>query len=137
VQASDITRAAAAPASSANGAVSKQTALRIRLEIERLACALDDRDLSMMTAMAGRIAAVAAKDGLPEIEKVATTLEQNACAQQDLEGILRLTNELLQLCRSSHSLDVASLSAKPVTKLHQEAVLAVAKAEIEAAAGHR
>jgi diguanylate cyclase (GGDEF)-like protein/PAS domain S-box-containing protein/putative nucleotidyltransferase with HDIG domain len=46
--------------------VPQQTALRIRLEIERLACALDERDLSMLSAMAQHIAAVAQKDGLTE-----------------------------------------------------------------------
>jgi diguanylate cyclase (GGDEF)-like protein/PAS domain S-box-containing protein len=89
--------------------VSQQTALRIRLEIERLACALDERDLSMLGAMANRIAAVATKDGMPQIASVATTLEKTASAQNDLEGVLKLTNELLELCRSSHSLDASRL----------------------------
>jgi hypothetical protein len=89
--------------------VPQQTALRIRLEIERLACALDDRDLNMLSAMAGRIAAVATKDGLPAIASVATTLEKTAGVEHDLEGVLKLTNELLDLCRSPQSLDPARL----------------------------
>jgi putative nucleotidyltransferase with HDIG domain len=103
VEASDNNRVA--PTST----VSQKTALRIRLEIERLACALDERDLSMLTAMAGRVAAVAAKDGMSEIAEVATMLEKSASEHADLEGILRLTNELLELCRSRQSLDVSSL----------------------------
>src|SRR5688500_15338459 len=88
VQGSDNSRSA--PALS----VPQQTALRIRLEIERLACALDERDLTMLSAMAGRIAAVATKDGLPTIATVATTLEKTAGGEADLEGVLKLTNEL-------------------------------------------
>jgi diguanylate cyclase (GGDEF)-like protein len=85
--------------------VPNQTALRIRLEIERLACALDERDMSMLAAMAGRIASVATKDGLPQIAEVASLLERTSGDQTDLEGILKLTNELLELCRSPQSLD--------------------------------
>ncbi len=84
--------------------VPQQTALRIRLEIERLACALDERDLSMLSAMAQHIAAVAQKDGLSEIASVATTLEHSATGVADLENVLKLTNELLELCRSPQSL---------------------------------
>jgi hypothetical protein len=104
VQGSDNSRSA--PALS----VPQQTALRIRLEIERLACALDERDLSMLSAMAGRIAAVANKDGLPSIANVATTLEKTAGETADLEGVLKLTNELLDLCRSPQTLDRERLS---------------------------
>jgi putative nucleotidyltransferase with HDIG domain len=116
VSASD--KARTAPALS----VPQQTALRIRLEIERLACALDDRDLSMLSAMANRIAAVATKDGLPQIATVATTLEKTASAQTDLEGVLKLTNELLGLCRSSHTLDPQRMgSPQAPTKTEQAA----------------
>jgi diguanylate cyclase (GGDEF)-like protein/PAS domain S-box-containing protein/putative nucleotidyltransferase with HDIG domain len=104
VQGSDNSRSA--PALS----VPQQTALRIRLEIERLACALDERDLSMLSAMAGRIAAVATKDGLPSIASVAATLEKTASDTPDLEGVLKLTNELLDLCRSPQTLDRERLS---------------------------
>ncbi len=96
----------------------QRTALRIRLEVERLACALDERDLSMLTAMAGRVAAVANKEGLPQIAKVASTLERTAGDEhRDLEGILKLTNELLALCRSAQTLDVDKFAAAPVTTM--------------------
>jgi hypothetical protein len=89
--------------------MSNKTALRVRLEIERLACALDDQDLTMLTAMAGHIAAVAAKDGLGQIAQVATSLQKSAGEHADLEGILKLTNELLELARSPQSLDASHL----------------------------
>jgi hypothetical protein len=92
--------------------VPQQTALRIRLEIERLACALDERDLSMLGAMAGRISAVAAKDGLPKIASVAASLERSVETQGDLEEVLNMTNELLELCQSPQSLDWSSKDTK-------------------------
>ena len=59
----------------------------------------------MLTAMAGRIAAVALHDGLPEIAGVAANLEKTADARGDIEEVLRMTNELLELCRSPQSID--------------------------------
>jgi diguanylate cyclase (GGDEF)-like protein/putative nucleotidyltransferase with HDIG domain/PAS domain S-box-containing protein len=92
--------------------VSNRTALRVRLEIERLACALDDKDLSMLKSMAHHISAVAAKDGLPQIADVAGQLEKVSAEQTDLEGILKLTNELLELARSPQSLDASQLGSR-------------------------
>ena len=107
VQASDNVRRSK-PATSA---VPNKAALRVRLEIERLACALDDQDLTMLTAMAGHIAAVASKDGLPQIAQVATSLQKSASEQTDLEPILKLTNELLELARSPQVLDASQLGS--------------------------
>ena len=96
----------------------QKSALRIRLEIERLACALDERDLTMLTAMAGRVAAVANKEDLPQIAKVASTLERTSGDEhRDLEGILKLTNELLALCRSPQTLELEKFNAAPVTSM--------------------
>jgi hypothetical protein len=64
----------------------------------------------MLTAMAGHIAAVAAKDGMPQIAQVATSLQKCGGADADLEGILKLTNELLELARSPQSLDATHFS---------------------------
>jgi hypothetical protein len=116
VEASDHGRRAG----SANKTTTR-TALRVRLEIERLACALDDQDLGLLKAMASHIKAVASKDGLPQIATVAESLEKSAAEQTDLEGILKLTNELLELARSPQSLDPSQFakrlntSAKAVT----------------------
>ncbi|HYO10706.1 MAG TPA: diguanylate cyclase [Tepidisphaeraceae bacterium] len=129
VQSSDATRNAKALS------VPQQTALRIRLEIERLACALDDRDLTMLSAMANRIAAVATKDGLPQIADVATTLEKTAAgqAEADLEGVLKLTNELLQLCRSQQSVGPARISG-PAHSANEPATATAAAAPAVATA---
>jgi hypothetical protein len=107
--------------------VPQQTALRIRLEIERLACALDERDLSMLSAMASRVAAVAAKDGMPQIAEVATTLEKTASTQSDLEGVLKLTSELLELCRSPQSLDAFAAAGRADSRSQPKATGAAAE----------
>jgi len=88
----------------------QQSALRIRLEIERLACALDEQDLSQLTAMATRISAVAEREGMPAIAATAASLASAADSAPDLEAILKTTNELLALCRSPQSLVVPGSS---------------------------
>jgi hypothetical protein len=70
----------------------------------------------MLSAMASRIAAGRAKDGLPQIADVATTLEKTASNQADLEGVLKLTNELLELCRSPQTLDTTPSGAPSIKR---------------------
>jgi hypothetical protein len=82
-------------------AVSKQSALRIGMQIERLADALDSKDMASLTAMAGHLSATARKEGVPQIADVASQLEQLARTQPDLMEMVKLTTELLQLCRST------------------------------------
>jgi hypothetical protein len=82
-------------------AVSKQSALRIGMQIERLADALDSKDLASLTAMAGHLSATARKEGVPQIADLAGQLEQLARTQPDLMEMVKLTMELLQLCRST------------------------------------
>jgi diguanylate cyclase (GGDEF)-like protein len=82
-------------------AVSKQSALRIGMQIERLADALDSQDLASLTAMAGHLSATARKEGVPQIADLAGQLEQLARTQPDLMEMVKLTTELLQLCRST------------------------------------
>ena len=58
------------------------------------------------------ISAVASRDGLPEIAKLASTLEHSASVEKDLEGVLKLTNDLLALCRSPQKVGVALTDGK-------------------------
>ena len=83
--------------------VTKQTALRIGVQIERLAGALDSQDFPNLSAMAGRLAATAANDGVPEIATLASQLERTAAQDPDLMAIVELTTNLLNLCRSTQS----------------------------------
>ena len=82
-------------------AVSKETALRIGIQIERLAVALDARNLSDLEAMAGRLKKTAGKYGVENIATVAEQLEQAASEDSELKDLLDLTSELLRLCRTT------------------------------------
>ena len=81
--------------------MSKQSALDIGIQIERLAIALDMRDLASLSAMASNLAATAVNDGVPRISGLAAELERAAVAEADWINIVRLTTELLDLCRST------------------------------------
>ncbi len=81
--------------------VSKQTALNIGLQIERLAVALDLRDFTTLSNMAAHLAATAAEDGLPEIAEIAAGLDQAVTAETDLITMIQLTVELLDICRET------------------------------------
>jgi hypothetical protein len=95
-------------------AVSKQSALRIGMQIERLADALDSKDLASLTAMAGHLSATALKEGVPQIADLAGQLQQLARSQPDLMEMVKLTTELLELCRSTQ----VSYLAAPDESLH-------------------
>src|SRR5215204_1388961 len=79
------------------------TALMIRLDVERLACAVEARNISMLSELARRVASAAKDDGLAQVAECATELEKSATGQGDPEQISRLTDELLKMCRSSHN----------------------------------
>jgi hypothetical protein len=82
-------------------AISKQSALRIGMQIERLADALDSQDISSLTAMAGHLSVTARKEGVQQIADVAGELEHLARNQPDMMQMVKLTTDLLQLCRST------------------------------------
>ena len=79
----------------------EQEALALGADIERLAGALDAKDLSAVALTAGRMAATASKDGLPQVAKLAAQVATAADEQHELNEILQLTQDLLGLCRSS------------------------------------
>lgn len=83
--------------------VGKPTALRIGLQMERLAAALDARDFPALSAMAGRLATTATKDGVAEIAELALELEKCTQGEPDLMDTVALTTELLELCRSTQA----------------------------------
>jgi diguanylate cyclase (GGDEF)-like protein/putative nucleotidyltransferase with HDIG domain len=82
-------------------AVSKETALSIGLQIERLAVALDNQDLTGLKVMASRLNTMAAKQGVTEIADQAAELQQTVSEDADLLTILETAGELLELCRST------------------------------------
>jgi diguanylate cyclase (GGDEF)-like protein/PAS domain S-box-containing protein len=96
VQARDESRAAP------ELAVTKQTALKIGVQIERLASALDAQDTRGLATMAGYLNATARAHGLGPIAEVAARLEQTAGARPDRVEITQLTLDLMDLCRATY-----------------------------------
>lgn len=99
-----------------NSSINPHTALMIRLDVERLACAVEARNISMLTELARRVAAAAGDDGLLQVAECASELERSATGQGDPEAITRLTDELLKLCRSSNGSMSFSKSEIPPSK---------------------
>ena len=83
--------------------VCKQTALRIGLQIESLATALDKKDYSGLAAQAERLKDTAIKYGVSHIVDVAQRLEQSAREGEGHVQLAELTNDLFDLCRSTQS----------------------------------
>ena len=81
--------------------VSKETALSIGLQIERLATALDEHDRSGLRAIAGRLHSTAAKYGIGSIAEKSCDLELALDENDDLIAIVRSASELVDLCRST------------------------------------
>jgi diguanylate cyclase (GGDEF)-like protein/PAS domain S-box-containing protein len=82
--------------------VSKQTALQIGVQIERIANAADAHDLETLRLMAGRIRANAGGHGIEQIARVAAQVEESAGPGCDWVQLTQLTLNLLDLCRSTY-----------------------------------
>src|SRR5205807_7508698 len=77
--------------------VTKQTALKIGVQIERLASALDAQDTRGLATMAGYLNATARAHGLGPIADVAGRLEKSAASRPDRVEITQLTIDLMDL----------------------------------------
>jgi diguanylate cyclase (GGDEF)-like protein/PAS domain S-box-containing protein len=99
------TRSDLAPAKSP---VSKTAALQIGLHIERLATAADSCDIKQVSVVAERLAQIAAYVGLPPIADAAKELTEATAADPELNEIVRMTSDLLELCRSTQRAFVQS-----------------------------
>jgi diguanylate cyclase (GGDEF)-like protein/PAS domain S-box-containing protein len=95
VQARDGSRHAASPSAD------QAKALKIGLEIERLACAMEAQDVTLLAAIADRLVQTAAAIGLDEIARVAGALRTHTQNKRyDTACLIECTNELIELCRS-------------------------------------
>jgi diguanylate cyclase (GGDEF)-like protein/PAS domain S-box-containing protein len=83
--------------------ISRQTALRVGLQIERLAEALDAQDYPSLAILADRLAAIARQEGIDAIAVSAEELSQAAATEPELLQILALSNDLLEVCRATQS----------------------------------
>jgi hypothetical protein len=85
-------------------AVSKPAALKIGMQIEKLAQALDAGDTSSIHSMAGFLRATATANGIDTIAQVSGRLEEStADANADPISVTELTLELLDLCRATYN----------------------------------
>ena len=82
-------------------AVSKQSALQIGLQIEKLAIAVDTQDLKSISLMAKSINATAVQHEVAPIAEAATNLESSVEAGKDINDLMELTVRLMELCRST------------------------------------
>ena len=80
-------------------AFSEGTLLEIGRQTEGLVSALEAQDISTLAVLAGRLAAVATKQGMPTIAQRAAQLQEAARGDGDPETILQLTTDLLNLSR--------------------------------------
>ena len=81
--------------------VSKSAALQIGLHIERLATAVDSCDPKQLSITADRLSKTAAYVGIEPIAQAAQAVAEIAGGDSELNEIVRLTGELLELCRST------------------------------------
>jgi len=83
--------------------ITKETALGIGQEMERLAEAIDQQDVAGLRVMAGRLCESAARNGAPEIAAKAMELEQAVQGHGDILDIIQRACELVDYCRASQS----------------------------------
>jgi diguanylate cyclase (GGDEF)-like protein/putative nucleotidyltransferase with HDIG domain len=84
------------------GDVTKQTALRIGLQMERLACALDTADRSTLKEMTGRLRSTAAQFDINELAAAAGDLEQSLDTDEtEWCQIVQIATDMLDLCRAT------------------------------------
>ena len=82
---------------------SQAHALSIGIEIEKLACAVETHDITLLSAITDHLMANATRLGLPEIAQVAANLKRSANTDQDETKLAEYATELLELCRSHQS----------------------------------
>ncbi|MGE0607852.1 MAG: diguanylate cyclase [Pirellulales bacterium] len=89
-------------------------ALSLGTQIERLAEALDSRDMGSIATLAGRLRQAADMLQASDIAAVAGELHEAARQESDVKELVQLTVELLDLCRSAQRayLNGAASSAK-------------------------
>ena len=101
---------------------SKQSAVQIGLQIERLAQAVDEQDDKQIKALAARLETTAARAQIAEIETVAAEIRNVADDELELVSLLEMVNQLIDLCRSTQKAYVAIEPKNAAAQKHQPAV---------------
>jgi hypothetical protein len=95
-------RLKASPPGGRGGRTAAEQALaEVQQQVERLACALDTQDLSLLSALAGRLAASANRGGFGDVAKLASDLESVMAGEPDVIEVLSRVNQLMDLCASA------------------------------------
>ena len=84
-----------------NAGVSRETALAIGLQIERLLAAMDAQDHAALEALCGRVRLTAEKYGAREIAATASNVCSILETDGEVDSLVEATYELLELCRST------------------------------------
>ena len=85
----------------------KQSALRLGIQMERMAAALDSHDYECLATMAHGLAQVAEAEGSDRIAAIAAQLRDAAKDEPEMLQLVSLTNELLGLCRAAQTTALA------------------------------
>ena len=85
----------------------KQSALRLGIQMERMAAALDSHDYECLATMAHALAQVAEAEGSDRIAALSAQLRDAAKDEPEMLQLVSLTNELLGLCRSAQTTALA------------------------------
>lgn len=90
----------------------RQAALRIGLQMEQLACALDNEDARTLSALASALQETAREHALDELLPAVAALERQAANDGDWEQIVDMGANLLDLCRCAQSALLADTEAQ-------------------------
>lgn len=83
--------------------LSKETALNIGLQMERLVSALDDRNLTLLADLNRQLYQVSVEHAVDTVSSKSMELSRKLAADEDLIDILYTARELLEACRATQS----------------------------------
>lgn len=81
--------------------VSKEAALQIGMQMERLAQSLDAQDLETLNTLADRLHQTAVQGNIPELATQAETLQHKILSDSDILEVFASANDLMQSCRET------------------------------------
>jgi diguanylate cyclase (GGDEF)-like protein len=98
---------------------SKQMALAMGIQAERIAIALESRDFSSLSLMAGQLVATTREKCWEPVTSIAAKLSEAAKNNPDMFELVSLTTELMQICNASQEscLENAPHAAIPALSL--------------------
>ena len=81
--------------------ISKQMALAMGIQAERIAIALETRDFATLATMAGQLVATTREECWQPVTSIAAKLHEAAANDPDMMTLVSLTTELMQICNAS------------------------------------